>query len=68
MRVILQVKLPVSMPVCCTFGGAKLDTLYVTSRKEKGVERQPENWGGIFTVNLPGEFGMAPAYKVKIPT
>lgn len=63
----MQVELPVNMPVCCTFGGPRLDTLYVTSRKEKGELPQPEAWGGIFTVSVPGEFGMAPAYKVQIP-
>ncbi len=45
-------------PTCCTFGGAKLDRLYVTSMKEEG-EGASEHWGGLFSVAIPGEFGMA---------
>ena len=62
----MQVNLPIKNPTCCTFGGKNLDQLYVTSMKEEGEEAS-ENWGGIFRVQGTGEYGYAPAYKVKIP-
>jgi sugar lactone lactonase YvrE len=65
-QLVTKVELPVKCPTCCTFGGAKLDRLYVTSMKEEG-EGASEHWGGLFSVSIPGEFGLAPAYKVKVP-
>jgi sugar lactone lactonase YvrE len=62
---VLQVDLPVKCPTCCTFGGSKLDQLFVTSMEEG--EGPSEHWGGVFSIHIPGEFGMAPAYKVRVP-
>ena len=58
--------LPIQNPTCCTFGGHNLQQLGVTSMKEEG-EDAAEHWGGVYSVRIPGEFGMAPAYKVKVP-
>ena len=62
----MQVKLPIKNPTCCTFGGKSLDQLYVTSMKEEGDDAS-KHWGGVFKIQIPGESGAAPAYKVKIP-
>lgn len=63
---VKQVTLPVKNPTCVTFGGQHLDKLYVTSMKEEGANAS-QNWGGVFVVHIEGEFGLAPAYKTKIP-
>ncbi|KAJ1634463.1 SMP-30/Gluconolaconase/LRE-like region-domain-containing protein [Pavlovales sp. CCMP2436] len=44
-EVLLVVLLPVSSPTSATFGGALLDTLYITTRGPDG--------GGLFAVQLP---------------
>ena len=39
------VDLPVTQPTCCTIGGPKMDTLYISTRKADG--------GGLYAVQLP---------------
>jgi sugar lactone lactonase YvrE len=55
------VRLPVSQPTSCTFGGPALDRLYVTSASigldESALRMQP-NAGGLFMVR-PGVQGLA---------
>jgi sugar lactone lactonase YvrE len=55
------VRLPVSQPTSCTFGGPALDQLYVTSASigldESALRMQP-NAGGLFMVR-PGVQGLA---------
>lgn len=63
---MMQVHLPVKNPTCCTFGGKNLDQLFVTSMKEEG-EDASKHWGGVFRLQVPGEKGLAAAYKVKLP-
>lgn len=57
------VALPVSQPTCCCFGGPRLDTLYVTSSRQRMapelLEREPLA-GGVFAVN-PGVTGLPEA-------
>ena len=62
----MQVELPIKNVTACTFGGADLDVLYVTSQSEEG-EHPSEHRGGVFTIKIPGVKGVAPAYKVHIP-
>lgn len=57
----MQVKLPVNKPTACTFGGAALEQLYVTTRIESG-ENAPEHWGALLSVKNPGVSGAAAAY------
>jgi sugar lactone lactonase YvrE len=42
------IELPVTSPTCCCFGGAALDTLYVTSAtfQLSAPQRAAEPWGG----------------------
>lgn len=62
----MQVQVPVNKPTCATFGGPKLNKIFVSSMKEEGPDAA-EHAGGLFVVQVPGEFGLAPAYKVKVP-
>jgi len=54
-----EVRFPVELVSCCTFGGEKLDTLYVTTSrlglKDEALRRQPLA-GSLFRVNpgVPG--------------
>ncbi len=54
------IALPVQNPTCCCFGGARLDTLYVTTAaqglKEIDFEKQPLA-GSVFAVH-PGATGL----------
>lgn len=61
----LQVMLPVKKPLACTFGGADLDQLFVTTRVEKG-EGASEHWGAVLSVGIPGVRGAAGAYAVSL--
>ena len=61
-----QVKLPIKSPTCCAWGGKSLSQLFVTSMKEEG-EGASKHWGGVFRLVIPGESGLAPGYKIKIP-
>lgn len=61
-----RITLPVQRPTACTFGGADLDTLYVTTREEKGPAASA-HWGGVFAVRVPGVAGRAGGYPVNLP-
>jgi len=48
------VQLPVTQPTCCTFGGPNLDTLYITTARQKLTQEQlaPQPLaGGLFALN-----------------
>ncbi|KAK9833320.1 hypothetical protein WJX81_006117 [Elliptochloris bilobata] len=61
-----RVALPVGRPTACTFGGADLAVLYVTTREEKGPSAA-EHWGGVFAVRVPGVAGRAGGFPVRLP-
>ena len=61
----MQVKLPVNKPTACTFGGAVLEQLFVTTRVESG-ENAPEHWGALLSVKNPGISGAASAYVAAL--
>ena len=61
----VQVKLPVNKPTACTFGGAVLEQLFVTTRVEAG-ENAPEHWGALLSVRNPGISGAAGAYVAAL--
>lgn len=58
---MLRVKMPVPRPTSCCFGGANLDTLYVTSASvrlnEKALESAPLS-GSLFAIRIPGVRGL----------
>ncbi len=62
-RVDRVLEMPVSQPTCVAFGGARLDTLYITSAKYRmpaeKLEREPLA-GAIFAVR-PGVTGLSDA-------
>lgn len=60
-----RVALPVKRPTACTFGGAQLEHLYVTTRVEAG-EGASAHHGGLFRVAIPGVKGAAPACKFPL--
>lgn len=66
---IQRVELPVRRPTSCTFGGPDLKTLYITTRHEgrhlDEGEEASENWGGLFSVEIPGVIGARPALFVE---
>lgn len=57
------IELPVSQPTCCCFGGPGLDTLYITSSRQRMdpavLAREPQA-GGVFAVR-PGVTGLPEA-------
>ena len=57
------IDMPVANPTCCCFGGARLDTLYITSATQRltaeDLAKQPLA-GGVFAVR-PGVSGLAEA-------
>jgi gluconolactonase len=59
------VKLPVKKPTACTFGGADLGELFVTTRVEKG-DGASEHWGAVLSVRVPGVKGAAGAYAANL--
>ncbi|MEX3007611.1 SMP-30/gluconolactonase/LRE family protein [Hoeflea sp. TYP-13] len=54
------IEVPVWKPTCCAFGGAELDTLFITSSRlmsdEDALAREPQS-GGLFAVK-PGVVGV----------
>ncbi|MFC5497322.1 SMP-30/gluconolactonase/LRE family protein [Caenimonas terrae] len=64
-----RLTLPVSRPTCPAFGGAELDTLYVTSARggldKDALRREPEA-GGLFALQ-PGWRGLPEARFVAAP-
>ncbi|MBS0589076.1 MAG: SMP-30/gluconolactonase/LRE family protein [Proteobacteria bacterium] len=59
-----EVVVPASQPSCPAFGGADLDTLYLTSAREglgaAQLEREPQA-GGVFQARIAGVAGLAEA-------
>lgn len=58
---MLRVKMPVPRPTSCCFGGANLDTLYVTSASvrlnEEALVSAPLS-GSLFSIRIPGVRGL----------
>ncbi|MEX2352247.1 MAG: SMP-30/gluconolactonase/LRE family protein [Balneolaceae bacterium] len=53
---LLEIRLPVPLVTCCTFGGPDLDQLYITTAREGLNRRQLEHAplsGSLFRVSLP---------------
>jgi D-xylonolactonase len=66
-HLISQVALPVSQPTMCTFVGADLDEMVITSARENLTEEQLErepHAGGVFHLR-PGVRGIARPCVVK---
>lgn len=57
------IEVPVWKPTCCAFGGANLDTLYITTSRlmsdEEMLSKEPQS-GGLFAVE-PGVCGVIDA-------
>lgn len=66
-RHLKTVALPAAQITCCTFGGANLDTLYISSAaiglSKNELQKQPLS-GGVFKVNV-GKTGRK-AYRFKV--
>ena len=58
---LLRIKMPVPRPTSCCFGGANLDTLYITSASvrlnEEALASAPLS-GSLFAVRIPGVRGL----------
>ncbi len=58
---MLRIKMPVPRPTSCCFGGANLDTLYVTSASvrlnEQALASAPLS-GSLFSIRIPGVRGL----------
>jgi len=58
---MLRIKMPVPRPTSCCFGGANLDTLYVTSASvrlnEEALASAPLS-GSLFSIRIPGVRGL----------
>ena len=55
------IKMPIEKPTKIAFGGAKLDTIYVTSIGSditQGTNKQQPKAGGIFALSIPGIKGI----------
>jgi len=64
-----RVAIPAKNPSCCTFGGAALDRLYVTTAREDMSESELEatpHAGGVYGVFVPGARGL-PEARVVLP-
>jgi xylono-1,5-lactonase len=61
---VTEIRLPVSRPTSCAFGGEKLDTLFITSASiglsKEALDGQPLA-GGLFSVSLRGAVGLPTA-------
>jgi sugar lactone lactonase YvrE len=54
-QLMQTINLPVDTPTCCEFGGASLDTLYVTTAtlKRRASELQDQPWaGGLLAIDV----------------
>ena len=58
-RLDRSVALPVSKPAMCAFGGARLDTLFVTSIRPEGVDLSTQPLAGGLFAFRPGVRGLA---------
>jgi sugar lactone lactonase YvrE len=60
-RELLRIRMPVPRPTSCCFGGANLDTLYVTSASvrlgEQTLAAAPQS-GSLFAIRIPGVRGL----------
>ncbi len=60
-RELLRIRMPVPRPTSCCFGGASLDTLYVTSASvrlnEAALLAAPQS-GSLFAIRIPGVRGL----------
>ena len=58
---MLRIRMPVPRPTSCCFGGANLDTLYVTSASvrlnEAALASAPLS-GSLFSIRIPGVRGL----------
>lgn len=66
---IAKIDLPVSCPTMCSFGGAEMDTLYVTSAlflmSDDEISREPDA-GGLFAITGLGARGIPePRFKYQ---
>lgn len=59
------VQLPVKRPTAVTFGGKDLETLFITTRAEKGSNSSP-NAGGLFSTHIHGVKGAGAAYPYQL--
>ncbi len=60
-RELLRIRMPVPRPTSCCFGGANLDTLYVTSasvRLNEAALRAAPQSGSLFAIRIPGVRGL----------
>lgn len=60
-RLMQTVMMPVDAPTCCEFGGAGLDTLYVTTgklRRQFTGDEASVKHGGLFAINGLGVVGL----------
>jgi L-arabinonolactonase len=58
---VRTIAMPVDLPTCCEFGGADLDTLYVTSatlRRDPAALKGQNNPGGLFAIRGLGAKGL----------
>jgi len=60
-RELLRIRMPVPRPTSCCFGGANLDTLFVTSASvrlnEQALAAAPQS-GALFAIRIPGVRGL----------
>lgn len=60
-RELLRIRMPVPRPTSCCFGGASLDTLYVTSASVRlgtdALAAAPQS-GALFAIRVPGVRGL----------
>ena len=60
-KIDMIIKMPIEKPTKIAFGGAKLDTMYVTSIGSditKGTHKKQPKAGGIFALSIPGIKGI----------
>ncbi|MGE8383975.1 MAG: SMP-30/gluconolactonase/LRE family protein, partial [Pseudomonas putida] len=63
-RLDRSLSVPVKKPAMCAFGGANLDTLYVTSIRPTGTDLSDQPLaGGVFALNPDTKGLEEPAYR-----
>jgi sugar lactone lactonase YvrE len=55
---LAEVPMPVHQPSSCTFGGSRLDVLYITSARDGLDLRDDDPAGSVFAVDQPGTVGL----------